>query len=65
MRFPAPWIMELVLVVGLAFSVILFIVALQAPQGDHTRFTLERSEAPKLMSERRLPLVAEETALGR
>ena len=64
MRFPPSMPMELVLMTALAASVMITALALQDPPGDRTRFTVEHSEAPPVI-ERRLPLVAEETALGR
>jgi hypothetical protein len=65
MRFPPNWSMELLLVLALFASVIVTIFALQAPPGDRTRFTLERSDVTQIVGERRIPIVAEETALGR
>jgi hypothetical protein len=65
MRFPPNWSMELLLVVALFASVIVTIFALKEPPGDRTRFTLERSDATRFISERSVPIVAEETALGR
>jgi hypothetical protein len=65
MRFPPKWSMEAVLVIALAVSVIVIIFAIQEPPGDRTRFTLERSDAAKVIGERRVPMYAEETGLGR
>lgn len=65
MRFPPNWSMELLLVVALFVSVVVVIFAMQDEPGDRTRFTLERSEITQVVGERRLPLAAEETALGR
>ena len=65
MRFPPSWSMELLLVLALGLSVIMVIFAMQEPPGDRTRFTVERSETMRVIGERREPLIAEETALGR
>jgi hypothetical protein len=65
MRFPPNWSMELVLVVALFVSVVVTIFALQSPPGDRTHFTLERSDATHIVGERRVPIVADDTALGR
>jgi hypothetical protein len=65
MRFPPNWSMELVLALALFISIVVIIFALQNPPGDRTRFTLERSQNVHVVGERRAPLQAEETALGR
>lgn len=63
--FPPNWVMELVLTAALFIAVVVLIFSLQEPPGDRTRITLERSEAVRVIGERRVPLVAEENALGR
>ena len=65
MRFPPNWSMELLLVVALFASVVVAIFAMQEPPRDRTRFTLERSEAPRVIGERQVPLAAQETGLTR
>jgi hypothetical protein len=63
MRFPPNWSMELLLVVALFVSVVVAIYAMHEPPGDRTRFTLERSEAPRAIGERPIPLTAQDTGL--
>ncbi len=65
MHFQRSLPMELVIVLALGFVVIALIVAMQEPAGDRTRFTVEQSEATHVIGERREPLPAEETPLGR
>lgn len=65
MRIPPSVPMELVLTAALAVSVMITVFAMQDPPGDRTRFTVERDETIRVISERRQPLVAEETPLGR
>lgn len=65
MRNPLPLPMELALCALLGIVVIVTIFAIREPPGDRTRFTLERSDTAAVVRERRAPLAAEETALGR
>lgn len=64
-QFPPHWMMELVLTIALFITVVVLIFSLREPPGDRTRTTLERSDAVRIIGERRVPLAAEETALGR
>lgn len=63
MRFPPNWSMELVLIVALFAAVMVTIFALQEPQGDRTRYTLERSDMRAIGLMR--PAYAEEAVPGR
>ena len=66
MRFPPNWSMELVLVLALFLSVVVTIFAMQNPPGDRTRFTRSGAKPRGSIGElRRLPLMAEETVIGR
>lgn len=65
-RWPTTrWPMETLIMIALGFTVIATLFAMHNPPGDRTRFTLERSDAPRIMSQRALLPVSEETALGR
>lgn len=65
MRFLPNWLMELILTVALFITVVVLIFSLQEPPGDRTRISLERSDAVRVVGERRVPLATEESALGR
>lgn len=64
MRIPPNWPMALVLVMALGAVVMILIFAIQEPPGDRTRFTVEQSQA-RVVGQSRLPILAEESALGR
>lgn len=65
MRKLPPWSMELLLMTALAITVIITVLAIREAPGDRTRFTLERSDAPRMIGGQREPVIAEETSLGR
>lgn len=65
MRILPNWFMELGIVVALGVAVVAVIIALQDPPGDRTRFTLERTEAPRMIGQSPPLPIAEEPAPGR
>jgi len=63
MRFPPNWSMELILIVGLFFTVVVVIFSVQDPRTDRTRFTLERGDAAHVGELR--PAITDEPVIGR